>query len=431
MDLAGEIEATLRNKRIPGLESEGFLMPYYEGLSLANIPATLAAILGVEVPEIAPPLPQEIWSDMATGIKRIVVVLLDATGYLALKRLMEAEPDIAYARLARKGRLVPLTSVFPSTTVTALTSLWTGHLPARHSLLGYTLYLKEFGVVANMIKLKPTRGEGLETLEGWGLELEKFLPVPCLAESLSSQDVSVYVLTHEQYVGSPLSKVLHRGVAKSWGFISASDMWVSVRRMLQQYRDKRMLISVYWAGVDSISHLYGPSDDAWEAELCNLAFSMEREFLAKLTPEEREGTLLIIISDHGQVPTPPEKAIWAIKHPQLWDSLVVPPTGEARISYLYVRDGRKQQVRDYLEKELGQFAVLESEEALEIGLFGKGEVAPETPQRIGDLIAFARGDAHLIWGYKEPKLRGRHGGLTPEEMLVPLLMVRLDDIKNI
>jgi hypothetical protein len=84
-------------------------------------------------------------------------------------------------------------------------------------------------------------------------------------------------------------------------------------------------------------------------------------------------------------------------------------------------------VRAYFEGQLaGRFVVLDSDAALEAGLLGKGKTAPETPSRIGDLIALARGEANLHWGYKEPKLRGRHGGLTPEEMLVPLLMVRLD-----
>jgi hypothetical protein len=45
--------------------------------------------------------------------------------------------------------------------------------------------------------------------------------------------------------------------------------------------------------------------------------------------------------------------------------------------------------------------------------------------RLGDVIALARGDSYLWWANKDNPLIGRHGGLSPEEMLVPLLAVRL------
>ena len=50
---------------------------------------------------------------------------------------------------------------------------------------------------------------------------------------------------------------------------------------------------------------------------------------------------------------------------------------------------------------------------------------PNLTSRVGDLIAVARQDAYLWWHTKEDFLLGRHGGLNPQEMLVPFLGVRL------
>ena len=54
------------------------------------------------------------------------------------------------------------------------------------------------------------------------------------------------------------------------------------------------------------------------------------------------------------------------------------------------------------------------------------EPTPESRARLGDLLLLARNDSRLV-AQKEPvPFHGHHGSLTPEEMLVPLLMVRLD-----
>jgi hypothetical protein len=44
---------------------------------------------------------------------------------------------------------------------------------------------------------------------------------------------------------------------------------------------------------------------------------------------------------------------------------------------------------------------------------------------MGDLTVIARENHFLWWGDEENPLLGRHGGLTPKEMLVPFLAFRL------
>ncbi len=102
--------------------------------------------------------------------------------------------------------------------------------------------------------------------------------------------------------------------------------------------------------------------------------------------------------------------------------------GEARAAYLYCRTGEMDAVRDYVTTRLAdQFFVLDSTAALEAGLFGTGKIAAEVKYRIGDLILLPRENFYLWDRRDEPRLRGRHGGLAEKEMLVPLLISRLDN----
>jgi hypothetical protein len=138
-------------------------------------------------------------------------------------------------------------------------------------------------------------------------------------------------------------------------------------------------------------------------------------------------TLLVITADHGQTSTPPERAVQFADHPALRQMLLLPPAAEPRAAYLYVRPGQTEAVRAYVAEHLAdRFVLLEMEQTLAAGLFGPGEPSPKTRARLGDLLLLARNDSRLLVTEEPVPFHGHHGSLTPEEMLVPLLMARLD-----
>jgi len=426
--LAAQVEGAIRARRHPTLPDE-FVLPHYEGFSLANLGPTVAGLLGGKVPG-GVPLPQEVWADLAPGVRRVILVLLDAVGYDRFQNTLDDE-SLVFRHLADGGRLIPVTSVFPSTTTATLTSLWTGRTPVEHGLIGYVLFLREFGVTTDMIRLIPRgrdkSGPGRDTLLDWGLKPDGFLPVPGLAESLAAHGIVTRSVLRQEYVGSFLSQMHYRGVAEVQGHLDSPDMWVCLREMLQAHRDERLYLTAYWGEVDTISHDRGPHSPHWDAALRNLAYSLEREFLRPLTPADREGTLLIITADHGQIVTPLARTVYLKQHPALEEALVMSPTGEPRVPFLHVRPGRVEFVKSYFAEHLAHaFVVLEAETVLSSGLLGRGPMMPAVPYRLGDLVAIARQDWILYDRPKEPDMIGRHGGLSPQEMLSPLLMVRLD-----
>ena len=67
--------------------------------------------------------------------------------------------------------------------------------------------------------------------------------------------------------------------------------------------------------------------------------------------------------------------------------------------------------------------MLPVEEILDAGWFGPA-VTDAARSRLGDVALVAQGPWALDWpgGKDKPKLVGRHGSLTPAEMLVPLLV---------
>ncbi|MEJ2737806.1 MAG: hypothetical protein P8189_30335, partial [Anaerolineae bacterium] len=96
-----EIESTILARPLPDIfpQDEGWVMPHYDGLSIANLPATVAALLGNDLPGALPALPRELWAEWAPGLRRVVLVILDALGYRLLADRWAAGEGEPFQRL--------------------------------------------------------------------------------------------------------------------------------------------------------------------------------------------------------------------------------------------------------------------------------------------------------------------------------------------
>jgi len=426
VDLSSELMQRLLAHRIPGLDlGDGFVYPDYAGQSILNLPASVCGWLGV--PSFgAPALHQDILTQLGGPFQRVIFLLVDALAFHRLQAWLQAPEFSVWRQLAEAGLLVPLTSVSPSTTSAALTSLWTGRAPAMHGVVGYEVWLREYGLVANMIGHAPFsfyRQAG--SLAHAGFVPEEFLGLPTLGAHLASHQVQPHALQHYSILGSGLSTMFFPGVDRV-GYLSPNDLWISLRQMLQTQPNEKDFYWAYFADVDTQSHKFGPDDERVRADFAAFTQAFTTQFLERLTPELRRDTLFLLAADHGAVHTEKDPHYDLRNHPDLTRRLHMQPTGENRLAYLYIKPGQTEAVREYIESTWpNQFALLESTFAQEVGLFGPEPFSPRLAERIGDLVVAARGKAYWWWSAKENPLIGRHGGLSPEEMIVPLLAARL------
>jgi hypothetical protein len=399
--------------------------PAYDGLSILNLPASLCRWLGApDLPH--PPLDLPELDDLLHGIKQIVVILVDAVSFDRLRKWTDGiSPTLNPERDA--CFLGMLTSVVPSTTSSALTTLWTGRSPAEHGILGYELFLKEYGLVANMITHAPMSFEGsLGSLYRAGFQPESALPVPTLGPNLASSGVDAHAFLHYSISRSGLSR-MHYAEVEVHTFGAVPDLWISVCELTETRIGRPRLIWVYYGGVDGLSHRHGPDSEQAQAVFVDFVQAMLENFIGRFSPEAENETLLLLLTDHGQIQTPKNPDFDLHHHPGLINALHILPTGENRLAYLYPKPGGVKEIVEHFDATWpDQFVLIPSEGALSSGLFGPGSPAIETRSRIGDLIAIGQGDAYLWWAAKENPLLGRHGAFSPEEMLVPLMAVRLD-----
>jgi hypothetical protein len=431
-DLVAELLPRLRENHLDGLllasESEtrhDIIYPDYTGQSILNIPTSICHLLGV--PGLgAGPLNREILNPLGEGINRIVFILMDALALHRLQGWMEAGITPIWKELSKDGLLAPLTSISPSTTSAALTSLWTGSCAAEHGILGYEMWLKEYGIVANTILHAPISFENDSgSLAKAGFKPENFMPLPTLGPHLAKHGVKSYALQHKSIARSCLSQMFFDDVEVR-AFNTAADLWVNLRHLLDQHPAERMYTWVYWGGVDHFGHFYGPDDERTAGEFAMFSVAFEQFFLNSYKAINLKDTLLILCADHGQIATSKNPQFELRNHPDLVRRFHILPSGENRLAYLFVRPGQAEAVHQYVEDTWpNQFSLLDTTHAVEAGFFGPGELHPRLYDRLGEYIVVAHGNAYLWWADKNNFLIGRHGGLHPEEMLVPFLAVRL------
>ena len=428
---ADKIEERIRSQPIKQIDQYvqpgEFIYPAYKNLSLTNISATLLKLFNIQIPG-HPALPNELVEGQTEGIRKVVLFLIDALGYNQLTPVLDSNPDLILNELIRRGRFAPLTSVFPSTTVAALTSIQTGMTPQEHGILGYRLFLKEYATVAEMIGFSSVYESEANRLVQMGLEPQRLLGVKTVFQRLANAQVPSYVLIKNAYRGSSLSQMFHQGAKKVHGFVNSSDMFVTLRRLIKEKPDERACIFVYWDAIDAIAHLYGANSEEFVAEVRNLSYSLERELIQQVDSQISGTTLLILTADHGQITAPRDRHIPVDRFSAIKDNLLFLPTGDYRAAYLHAKQGKRDRLRTYLRDRFSdQLIAIDSQKALSLGLWGHGELDEHVCDRMGDLLVVMR-DNNVFYAPVTDRpyaTGGRHGGLTPDEMLVPFLCVRL------
>ena len=385
-------------------------MPAYDGLSIINVIATLLRHFGVSTE--TPPLVDSRLADALAGKQKVVLFLLDGLGWRNLKHAERRCPGIR--RSLTGATQIPITSVFPSTTSAAMSSVITGLPPAQHGVLGFLMYFPEYGRVFNMLNFH-TPDEGKKDLLDFGFNPEAFYGQPTMLERLRDAGVFVGAYTFHAYAQSGLSRLLYH--APPYQYLALGDLISQAVYNLQVPGPQ--VLFIYWSTLDTLAHTYGAESPAYAIEL----FSLANTVSTLLRPELDDETAVILTADHGHIDGHDDDAIDLMSQHDLRALFRLPPAGEGRAMHLFIRPGEVSTARARLER-IGHMTVLSREEVLALGLYGC-PLRAGWQARIGDLVLLPHGSRRVMYAYQprpHTAMAGRHGGLTVEEMIVPLLV---------
>lgn len=355
------------------------------------VPAYGAACIDAIVPAVLEGRTADWLPAPAHGARQVVLLVLDGLGWEQLQARRHLAPTLASAVGG------PITSVAPTTTATALTSITTGTPPAVHGVAGYRVHVGD-GAVMNVLRWETEAGDARDAVLP-----EEFQLQPAF---LGRGHTAVI---RAEFLKTGFTRACLRD-ARLRGWRMPSTLVVEVAEHL---RAGEPFVYAYYDGVDRVAHQFGMGEH-YDAEL-----RAADRLVADLASALPAGGVLLVTADHGQVDV--GQAVVSLDLDLAAETVLL--SGEGRFRWLHARPGGVDALAAGARELYGDRAWVHTREELEeAGWFG-GRLSRAGAARVGDValvpfepIAFLDpGDTG------EVTLVSRHGSLTPAEAYVPLV----------
>jgi len=388
-----------------------FVKPRYDSGGFASLPQRLVALLTA---------PQK--------YDAVVLFLIDGFGWRFFEKFQDA-PFLKY--VTRLGQVEKLTAQFPSTTAAHLTTLHTGLPVGEHGIYEWIYYEPTLDALIAPLLFSFAGTSQRDTLKTVGAKPKRLFPTTTLYQLLRKQGVTCTIFQHREYTPSSYGEVVFSG-AGCLGYKSLPEALVNLATALAKSTSSAYYV-LYNEKIDAISHEYGPDSPQTSAEIQVFLMTMQSIFLKALSGS-RKKMLFLLTADHGQSETDPRTTVYLnretrftgleqfLRRDRQGDLLV--PAGSARDFFLYIKDGLVDETQTFLAARLEDRAeVRKVAELISEGYFGP-QLSPRFRARLGELVILPYRYESVWWYEKnkyEQKYHGHHGGLTPQEMEIPLL----------
>jgi len=213
------------------------VLPQYSGANVRGIVPALLAPTGVPLPH---------WMPRILDAPQRVVLIIDGLGWEQMQSHRELLPTMMSMEAS------PITTVAPSTTATALTSIVTGLTPAEHGLIGYRIDVG--GDILNVLRWNGER-----------TDLRRSHPPPELQPFSPFLGEAPPVISRAELEGSGFTEAHLRG-SRLMGWRMPSAIAVEISHQLAK---GERFIYAYYDGIDKTAHERG-FGDYYDAELATV-----------------------------------------------------------------------------------------------------------------------------------------------------------------
>jgi len=353
--------------------------PSYDGSGLVNLVAELERrLVGSR------PFPGLADTSAVPEADTYVLVLFDGLGLAQLEH--------AGAATFRSTQAGTIDSPFPSMTNVSLATVATGLSASQHGQVAHLTWYPDLEMVVNTLKWVTPGGEPVP------YDYASLLPRPNFWERLRSGGIEPITVQPADFQTSPLTREMYRG-ARFEGAWSESDL---AQATVALASEPGRLIFTYVPFVDYAGHVFGQGSVEF-ADAMGLAATIWDEIVRDLPP----GAAVLGTSDHGLMEvTEADKVV--------------------------VRDPRFDTLRlagDPRGVQIWGDEVLAHELAAVTG----GRLVDPTPllgpamtdiarSRLGEMLLLAPPGKVIVPRGFDKRLRCYHGGLSPVELEIPLLV---------
>jgi len=355
------------------------------------------------------------------GMDKILFIYLDGLGYDVFK---ESVKDIFSVYP------IEITSIYPATTAAIVTSFATSRYPGIHGVLEWNLYLPEINMLIEVLPMKPYRTRCNDTLCDSGFKPSNIIKGRRVFRSISREGINIKAYLRGYISHSCYTRYILDNVEIN-PYINITDLSIILKNDLSK-DSGRSLYYVYIEGMDSIAHLHGYGREEYITDI-KYTLKILFESFSRLDKNILKNTLIVLTSDHGLTNIPRENIIFLDKvyskikkyiKKDVNDIYLV--SGSPRNVYLHIYYEYIDKVYKILESISDKTIIIQKEELINSSLMKN--IKRNIIDRIGDIILFPAPN-NGIWIHHYPgetvKTIGFHGGISIDEMKIPLIIEKL------
>ena len=353
--------------------------PSYTGSGLVNLVAEIERRMTGDSP--SPGLAD---GPAADETSTSVLVLFDGLG---IAQLEHPEATVLRSSLART-----LDAPFPTTTSVSLSTVASALPPSQHGQVAHLSWYPDLELVVNTLKWVTLTGDHVS------YDYAGLLPRPNLWERLRAHRVEPITVQPGDFHASPLTRALYRG-ARFEGAWDADDL---VEATVALAAEPGRFVFTYVPFVDVAGHVYGQGSEQF-TQAVKIAAEIWEHIASRLPP----GVSLFGTSDHGLMEVSEEDKL-LVRDPRFAHLRFA---GDVRGVHLWGETALMDDLAASVEGDL-----------VDPTRWLGPDPTDEVISHLGDRLLLAPpGKAVIPRGF-DKRLRCYHGGLTPEEMEIPLLI---------
>ena len=259
--------------------------------SLVNVPHTILDHFGM--PHEKPSIPFTL--EQMKGCSKVVLFLADGLGYNLWNEQADYNPF--FKKIQERGLSRKITSVFPSSTPPALTSVSSGLAPMEHGLLEWNVYFRELGLILNTLPYSQV-GNIDSAIQALPHNPKMLYKDKTLYDHLSEGGIASFYFLPQDHHPGVYTEAITSG-ATICLYASADDLMQKLQEMLETTEGKAYYY-VYWDGVDVAEHNFSPDSQETRDAVAQLSDMISNGFVARLSPAMAETTAFLLTADHGQ-----------------------------------------------------------------------------------------------------------------------------------
>lgn len=411
--------------------AQHFVKPLYDSYSFANLPNTIYSLLTGVKQQM---LPLDVLGTLPTRYNKVVLLFIDAFGWRFFDQYTDRYPLLK--TFLQRGSVSKLTAQFPSTTPPHVTCINTGLNVAQSGIYEWYYYEPLVDAVITPLRFSYAGDMRQDTLKAAGLPSETFYPTHTFHQTLQSRGIQSHVFQHASYVRSTYSNAILRGATSRNAFRTLEDGLDKLTARVLNKEESPAYYLFYYDKIDATCHTFGPNSPEMTQALDYLFQSIDQLFYQRLYRLTGD-TLLILTADHGQIEVSPHTTFYLNREiPELVrylqtnrQGLPLVPTGSARDMFLHIKEEMLDEALALLKQRLVTRADIHlTRDLIQQNFFGSTTPSTAFLSHVGNVVILPH-PRETVWWYEEDRFEmhfwGHHGGLTAEEMEIPLLLLPL------